>query len=90
MTKLDLLDSIRMYPDQVSAHKMRHHIMHSDPLGDDELQHILDILEHRNLRARKKETNAGKSVNLRNMHERELKMLENHEKYQRIWKSNLN
>ena len=26
---------------------------------------------------------------MRNMQERELKMLENHEKYQRIWKNNL-
>lgn len=36
-----------------------------------------------------KESNVGASTNLKNMQDREVKMLNNYEKYQRIWRNNL-
>lgn len=45
MALLELLDCIRMYPEKTSAHKMKHHMIYSDALGDDELQRILEVIE---------------------------------------------
>jgi hypothetical protein len=45
MALLELLDCIRMYPEKTSAHKMKHHMMYSDALGDDELMRIVDIIK---------------------------------------------
>ena len=45
MALLELLDCIRMYPEKTSAHKMKHHMVYSDVLGDDELMSIVDVIK---------------------------------------------